>query len=213
MFFIYAVLIILLILSVLAVLILNSKIEIQISNLKFSTLKKPKTNSNYEIYLRFVIFNKVKIFNINIRKIKIQKQNLNKNLNTAIKKMQEKDKNFDNKKLIKDMFKILKDIKIEVKKLDLKLQFGLEDAAQTAILVGVISSIITILLKEQMKNPNQYKITPIYANENILKFDIDCIIRIDLIHAIYKNILKGRDKNERKPSNRESYAYSNEQYT
>lgn len=206
MFFIYAILIILLILAMLIVLTLNSKLELHISNLKISTIENPKVKAKYKIELGIILFDKIKIFNIDTSKTKINKQNLGK----VVKKIQEKDENYTNKKLINEVIKNLRNIKVEIKKLNSKIYLGLEDAAQTAILVGTISSILAIILKDKVKNPNKYEVIPIYQNKNILKLELDCIIRINLANYIYKNIMKGRKKNERKSSYRKSYAYSNE---
>lgn len=206
MFFIYAILIIVLILAILIVLTLNSKLELHISNLKISTVENPKVKAKYKIELGIILFDKIKIFNIDTSKMKVNKQNLGK----AIKKIQEKDENYTNKKVINEVIKNLRHMKIEVKELNLNLHFGVEDAAQTAILVGITSSIISILLSDKVKNAGKYEIMPIYQNKNILKLELDCIIRINLANYIYKNIMKGRKKNERKSSYRKSYAYSNE---
>lgn len=206
MFFIYAILLILLILVFLIVLTLNSKLELKISNLKVSTVENPKVKAKYKIELGIIIFDKIKIFNIDASKMNVNKQNLGK----VVKKIQEKDENYTNKKIINEVIKNLRNIKVEVHKLDLNLHLGVEDAAQTAILVGVVSSLIAILLKDKIKKLNKYEVMPIYQNKNILKLELDCIIRIDLANYIYKNIMKGREKYERKPSYRKSYAYSNE---
>ena len=206
LFFIYAILIILLILAILIILTINSQLELHISNLKLSTAENPKVKAKYKIELGIILFNKIKIFNINTSKMKVDKQNLGK----VVKKIQEKDENYTNKKLINKVIKNLRNMNIEIKKLNLKLQIGVEDAAQTALLIGVISSIIAILLRSKLKEPNKYEVMPIYQNKNILKLELDCIIRINLANYIYKNIMKGRKKNERKSSYRKSYAYSNE---
>ena len=206
MFFIYAILIILLILAILIVLTLNSKLELHISNLKISTIENPKVKAKYKIELGIILFDKIKIFNIDTSKMKVNKQNLGK----VVKKIQEKDENYTNKKILNEVIKNLRHMEIEIKELNLKLNLGLEDAAQTAILVGITSSIIAILLKNQMKKSNKYNVTPLYENKNILKLELDCIIRINLANYIYKNIMKGREKNERKSSYRKSYAYGNE---
>ena len=75
----------------------------------------------------------------------------------------------------------------------------------TAISVGIISTILGIILKRQ-----KFEILPVYQEKNVLNVKFNCIFRINLIHYIYKTILKGRDENERKPSDRRAYAYSNE---
>ena len=98
----------------------------------------------------------------------------------------------------------MKDLQIVIIKANLNISLGTEDAATTAISVGVLASILGIILKKQ-----KFEIMPIYQNKNILNIKLNCIFRIDLIHYIYKTILKGRDKNERQSSNRRAYANSN----
>jgi len=114
-------------------------------------------------------------------------------------------KKANNQVLLKDLIVSLKNFEFETKKADLKVEVGTEDAALTAILVGTISSILGFLLKRQ-----KLKILPIYENINILNIKLDGIFRVNLIHYIYKTILKGREKNERKSSDRRTYAYSHE---
>lgn len=206
MFFIYVVLIILVILISLSIIIGNSKIEIKIKDLDISTARKEKVNSNYKIHINIIIFNKIKIFGKQIKKMKFKKQNLNKLYNTV--------KSVEGKITPKDSFKMLiefiKNLQIETKGLDLKIELGTEDAAISAILVGIISSVIGNILRNQTSKEQRFEVIPLYINQNILNLKLDGIFRINLIHYIYKNILKGREKNERKSSNRRAYAYNNE---
>lgn len=192
MFFIFAILIIL------GIIILNSKIQIRINNLDIATDRKEKIRKNFEIYLGIIIFNKKEILKINLKNIKKQKMDF--------KKILEQAKKIDKKmtKTIK-LKKIIKNLKFEIKEINLKIGIGTEDASVTAISVGTISAILGILLKEK-----KFKVSPIYEDRNVLKIKLNGIFRIDLIHYIYKTILKGRDKNERKPSNRRTYAHINE---
>ena len=91
------------------------------------------------------------------------------------------------------------------------IEIGTEDAALTAISVGIISSIIGILLKDKITPKDKFEIQPIYIQKNLINLKLNCIFTIDLMHYIYKNILKERrKKNERESSNRRTYAYSNE---
>lgn len=206
MFFIYAVSIILVLLISLLVLIVNSKIEIKIKNLDISTARKEKVKSNYKIHINIIIFDKIKIFSKEIKKMKLKKQNLNRLYNTV--------KSVDGSKTQKSSFtmliQMLKNLQIETKQLDLKIELGTEDAAISAILVGIISSIFGIILKNQISKEQRFEVIPLYKNQNILNLKLDGIFRINLIHYIYKNILKGRESNERKSSDRRPYAYSNE---
>ena len=83
------------------------------------------------------------------------------------------------------MVKSLKDFKFEIKNVNLNLRFGTEDAALTAILVGIIGGFLGVALKGQ-----KFEILPIYKNQNILQLKLDCIFRVNLFHYIYKIILK-----------------------
>lgn len=206
MFFIYAVLIILLLLIGLFVIIGNSKVEIKINNLDMSTVRKEKLNSNYKIHINLIIFNKIKIFGKEIKKVKFKKQNLDRLYNT-VKSIEGKEAS---KVSFTNLIKTIKKLQIETKQLNLKIELGTEDAAISAILVGIISSVLGIILKNQMSKEQQFEVIPLYIKQNILNLKLDGIFRINLIHYIYKNILKGREKNERKSSDRRSYAYSNE---
>ena len=183
------------------IIIWNSKLQVKIYNLDISTIRKEKIKKDFDIRLGILIFNKIEIFNISIKKL----ENKSINLGTVL----EKAKNFEEKRnkqiSFKEFIKSLKNFKFEIQEADLKLELGTEDAAITAIIIGVVSSILGIILKEQ-----KFQIIPIYEDKNILNIKLNCIFRINLIHYIYKNIMKGRDKNERKPSYRRSYAYSNE---
>lgn len=192
---------ILLFLILIGVIIWNSKLELKIHNLDISTDRKEKIKRNFEIYLSIIVFNKIKLFKVNLKKIKTKKINLGTVLERA-KKLEEKG---DKVKWIIELIKSLSNFKIEIKEVDLKAEIGTEDAAITAILVGIISSILGIILKSQ-----KFEVLPIYQDKNVLNVKLNCIFRLNLIHYIYKTILKGRDKNERKPSDRRPYAYSNE---
>ena len=190
-----------LLLILLTVIVWNSKLEIRIENLDISTDRKEKIKNDYEIYLRVIIFNKIPIFKISIKKMKTQKINL--------KAILEQIKNFEKKQEkvlpIKELIENFKNLEVEIKKTNLKIGLGTKDAAQTAIFLGILSGFLGIILKKQ-----KFEILPIYQDKNILKIKLNCIIRINLIHYIYKTISKRRDKNERKSSHRRAYAYSNE---
>lgn len=179
----------------------KSKLQVKVYNLDISTEREERIKRNFEIYLSIVIFNKIEIFKTDIKKLKNKKINLGSVIKRA-QKLQQRD---SKQALLKDLIVSLKNFEFEIKQADLKLEFGTEDAATTAILVGVISSILGIILRNQ-----KFTIKPIYKDKNILNLKLDCIFRVNLIHYIYKTILKGRENNERKSSDRRTYAYSNE---
>lgn len=189
--------------------IYKSKIEIEIKNLDISTMRQNIINKNYEIIIALVIFNKWRIIKLKITKDKIKKirkSKMIKRLDTKLLK---------NKKTNKSIIQTIKELKIEIKKIEMQIEIGLEDAALTAISVGIVSGIIGILLKDKITAKDKYEIKPIYIQKNLINLRLNCIFRIDLMHYIYKqlknNILKERgNKYERKSSNRRAYAYSHE---
>ncbi|MCI8699804.1 MAG: DUF2953 domain-containing protein [Clostridia bacterium] len=208
MFFIVSI-IILLVVGILLAIIFNSKIEIEIKNLDISTIRKDIINKDYEIIVSLVILKKLKIIKFKIKKDKIrniQRSKAIKNLDVKFLKRNRAPKGITS---------IIKELKIEIKKLEMYIEIGIEDAALTAISVGILSTIIAILLKDKITKKDKYEIKPIYIQKNLINLKINCIFRIHLMHYIYKqlknNILKGRrDTNERKSSDRRAYAYSNE---
>ena len=190
MFFLFIFIIIFIIIA-----IYTSKVGIEIINLQINTQfsKEQKINKDSRIYVYLLLFNYFKLFKkeireINFRNIKLQNRDID------IKFFKNKDFKINYKEL-------LKNIKIEIKKINLSLKIGTENAALTAILVGMISSVLGIIIKRP-----KYEIIPIYTGENLINLKLDGIFTIYLMHYIYSLILnrKRRDENGR-TSNRKSY--------
>ncbi len=165
MFFFYVLLIFIIIT---ASFIMFTSIKIHIENL----------NNDYKITLKLYFFKKINYLKFDITKNKMERVKL-------IEKIENDKNKFDIK-----MLKNLKYIKID--NLNLKICIGLEEAAVNALIVGLFSGIISIgegilfsqgILSKNSKN--EWKIVPLYQNENILKIDFNCIINIKLIHIIY----------------------------
>ena len=191
MFFLFIFIIILLIA------IYTSKIGVEIEkfNLDTERPKGHKISHNSKIYILIFIFGKIKIFKKQIKKVKTNK--------VKLKKDEIDIKILKSKKLKINYKELLKKIEVEIRSIDLEVQIGLRDAANTAILTGGIAGIIGGILRKP-----KYKIIPIYANKDILKIKLDGIFTIYLMHYIYSQIFKKKrrvDKNER-TSNRKSYA-------
>ncbi len=171
MFFLF----ILVILFILGFAIHTSKIGIEIENLIINT-EKPKgekINKECNIYLFLLVFGKIKLFKKNFKKLKIKNFNFQRK-DIDIKFLKNTDFKINYKELLKN---------IDIEQIELYLQIGTENAAITAILVGIISSFIGIILKKP-----KYQITPIYINKNLLKLELNCIISIYLMQYIYKVI-------------------------
>ncbi len=190
MFFLFIFIIIFIIIA-----IHTSKVGIEIINLQINTQfsKEQKINKDSRIYVYLLLFNYFKLFKKEIREINFKNIKL-QNKDIDIKFLKNKDFKINYKEL-------LKNIKIEIKRINLSLKIGTENAALTAILVGMISSVLGIIIKRP-----KYEIIPIYTGENLINLKLDGIFTIYLMHYIYSLILnrKRRDENER-TSNRKSY--------
>ena len=183
MFFFYVILAIILIL---VILIIFTTIEIHIENLRVEIPKKNKRNLNSKckITVKFYILKKIKYLKLDITKNKIEKKLMKKNIERLKEKI-EKDKNKFDIRLLSDLGKLA----IKFKKIDLKINFGLDDAAANAIMVGVLASGISVIIgyltTKKVIEQNHWKIMPIYQNKNVLNIDLNCIISFKVIHIIY----------------------------
>ena len=195
----FAILIILFLIS------LTLKIKIEIKNLNLILPSKEKINKESKLTLNIYILKKIKISEINLKKVKMDNE-----------KIKEKMDNFrDNIKdgLNKNIIKYIKNINYKIEKLDLNVFIGLEDASTTAISVGIISSLIVLAIKNKIKNPEiaRFQVLPVY-NENFLKVELNGIFTFNIVNIknIIKFLMKGRVNKNVKPSYRRSYAYNNE---
>ena len=156
--------------------------------------------------MKFLLFNKIPLFKRDLTNIKIEKDKLRKNWGTFQESLKKMNKKID--------LKGLENLKLEIKNFNLKILIGTEDASYTAILVGIASSIFSILLKKLIKgnNNNYWEIMPIYQDKNLLKLNLDCIINFKLIHIIYTifSLKSEEDKENDRSSNTKYYVYSNE---
>ena len=171
MFFLF----ILINLIILGIAIYTSRIGVEIENLQIDTQqpKGQKINKESRIYIYLIIFNKIKLYKKDIRNmdkknIKFQKRDID------IKFFKDRDIKLDYKQL-------LEKIDIYFEKIDLNIQLSTEDAALTAILTGIISAGLGIILKKP-----KYEVIPIFSNKNFLKLKLDCIFSVHLMQYIYK---------------------------
>jgi len=159
-------------------------------------------SSDSKIILSLVILNKIKIYNKDITKIKLN----------------EFDKKIDLKLINKnDKFNInfrnlISTLKMEIENLDLIVEIGTENAMFTAFVVTGISTFLSILLRNEIKNKDKQKyiVIPKYINENVFKIDISGIFHIDLLHYINNIVLRKRDDKYERTSDRRTYDYSYE---
>lgn len=166
---------ILIIIIFLFIAIYTSKIRIEIKNLIFNTEAEKKVDENSKINASILIFNKFKLFN---KDIKFEKQDM--------------EIQFLKKNDIKiDYLELFHSINIDIVKFDLIANIGTEDAGLTALVVGLVSAILGIIIKK----PN-FQINPVYLNKNLLEIKFNGIFNVDLIHYIYK-LLKNTIKREK----------------
>ena len=199
------------------IMFITIKIKFEIQNLKISTNEKPHLNKKYQIKIVIYTLGFIPILNIKLNNKKINKIINNQKIKEKIK--QQETKIIENKANIdKELITSLKNIKTEVKEINLKIRIGTENASLTAFTIPVISTFIAIFLSKQIKKYNDkqvFLVEPVYLDKNLLNIEFSSIFQIKMIHIINTicivNKKRKGDKNER-TSNRRSYDYGYEQY-
>ena len=211
LFFILILLGIFLLFCILAMLILLSSISIEVEqfykeNNKELQLRKP-------IVFRIKLLDKITIVKWKITKRKIDQLEKDKKIPHMDLETIEREHIFQKKN--RDF---IKNLKICLESLSLKIAIGTEDAVLTSYTVALLASAISILLPNIvcMKNRKKcyYAVLPKYENKNEYQIEFSSIIRIKIVHIIYsiymhKKQVKGEEKNER-TSNRRFNEYSHE---
>ena len=192
------------------VILLLSEIQIEIKNLKIGNKeeKKGRIKYKYEVKITLYFLEKIPILWFRLNDKKIRRISKSKQLEKIDLKAIEKNVRFN-----KETIQIIKNIKIKISKLNLRIDLGTEDAIVTSYLIAFIAGVIGIILPHVVQknkiNNCKYIVNPIYQNRNIYHVNLDSIISIKIVHIIYSMLFfikKGRDRNER-PSNRRAYAY------
>ena len=180
--FIYIFLLFFLICFSLVIIIKYTTIEIELNKLEITIPKKNRrtVNQDYKIIINIYLFEKLKVIKLILTKEKLEKKKRKINLKKIEKKIIGK-----NNKLNFDSIQNIKQLKINLNKLDLKIRIGLNDAACTAILVGGISSIIGLILNRIVKNDESFfwNVIPLYE-EKIINININFKIKVKLINII-----------------------------
>lgn len=199
------------ILMILFILVILSTARINIDTFKIDNTNN-KINKEIKVFLDIYFLNKIKIARIkidDIRANKIKKKYTDNKINRNIMK---KDNTIN-----KALKEVIEHKKTNITKLNLDIKLGLIDGILTsggvAVLSTVISIILSLLVKEYKKDKINYKITPIYTDDIILKIFLSCIIEVKTVHIIYMIYVllkKGRVRVNERTSNRRSYAYSYE---
>lgn len=195
--------------GIFSIVLIFSKIQIQIVNLKFSSEKPRHINSNYQIIIKLLILKKIPVFKVSITKNKLEKVKLKE------KVQQVNWQKLQSTNLERDALKAIKELKLDVKNINLNIELGTENACFTSILVPAISTAISIWLGRKIKNyENQiFIIKPVYLNQNFVNILISGIFEVKMKHIISMlyvlNEKEGVRKYER-TSNRRAYDYSYE---
>lgn len=179
MFFLFILTIVIILLSVSIYAIHTSRIGIEVENLIIDTEQKKgnKVNKESNIYVYLLIFGKVKLFKKNIKQMKTPNLSIKKQ-DIDIKILKDIDLKINYKEL-------LRNIDVDIEKIDLYIKIGTQDALTTAILVGVISTFLGLLIRKP-----KYEVMPVYTNKNLLKIKLNGIFSVYLMQYIYILILK-----------------------
>ena len=203
---------ILLILCILLLIIVFSKIRIDVKKFEYCSANKKHINPNYYLQLSWIILNKIPIIKIKLNKHTVKKLKLkDKFVDIDVKMWEER------KKIDKESINIIKKIDFAIRKLKLKIDIGTENSAITSLLIPIVSTVISFLLRNKMKTKEEqaYIVQPIYKDQNYLNitisgiFDIKMNHIINVIYLLSRKNKKGVKKYER-TSNRRSYDYSYE---
>ena len=169
---------------------------------------------SFKSYLKIYVLKSILIAKIDLTK---KRKKYIKN-----KRIRKKFKNLSKNKIkfIKEIYFVLKYVKLNLKKLDFKIDISTTDCILTSYTVFILSNIIAFFIKFTNVKINlknfKYMINPLYVNQKILNIKLDCIITTNLVHIIsilYKNLKKWRcDVNGNETSNRWSYGNCDEQY-
>lgn len=196
----------------LGIILFFSKIRIEIINFRFDSQLRRHINKDYKIIIKLKAFGLIPIFKINITKTKLEKMKLKEKIKNVDFKVLE-----DNHKLDKKILKAIKNLKLSIKNINLRLDIGTENATLTSIIVPAISTVIAIVLRKKVKKfENQiFMINPIYQNQNLVNLFVSGIFEIKMSHII--NIIYILNKKEKKgvkeyerTSHRRSYGYGYE---
>ena len=215
MVLVFILLSIIIFLLIIGILFIFSVLQIEIKNLKIGNKDIQNENrikDKYEIKITFYFLNKIPILWLRLNNNKLRKISNSKQLEKIDFKEIEKQVS------TKEIIEFIKNIKIKISKLDLRIDIGTEDAIITSYLNAFIASIIGIILPHIIKNDKtekcHYIVNPIYKNKNEYHISLDSIISIEIVHIIYSMlnfVKKGKEEYERS-SNRRSYDYCYEQY-
>ena len=190
---------------IILIIFLFSKIQIKIENFKFTSETIRHINTDYKFVIKLYIFSKIPVLKISITKKFLERLKLKEKMKTF-----EMDFIENKLKVDKDILKAMKKLDVNIKKLNLRIDLGTENASFTSILIPILSTVISMLLRNRIKDykSQHYIINPIFTNQNLINIELSGIFEIKMIHIIDSiyvlNKKEGVDKYER-TSNRRTY--------
>ncbi len=208
MFFLWLILIVLLITALFYTLSIKLEFENFVISFPEKSENNKNGNGNGKIKLKVYIFKLIKIVDMDLKKIKRKNIKLEQ-IKNILKSLKQKR---DTRNLkITDM---IKELNIDVLKINLEITIGIKDAATTSILIGILYMVLEkIIIDKSMKNNNRKcLIMPEYQKEIIL-IKLDSIFEFNMrniINTIFNQIRRSVNKNG--TSNRKLNVNSNEQY-
>lgn len=201
------------------IILLFSKIKINVNKFNYLSINPKNRKTDYNIIIQLIILKKFPIF-----EIKFNKNNIIK-IEKIKRKIKNKFETFDfteiekDKEIKKKILEIIKKLKIDIDKINLNIEIGTENAVLTSFIIPVVATLLTYILKNNIKNnvikseENKFKIKPIYYNQNLLNILFSGIFEIEMIHIInIIYILRKKEgvKEYERTSNRRTYGYSYE---
>ena len=191
-----------------------SKVKVKFKNFEYITNLK-ETHKKFEINVGIYLYGHIKILGATLGDdgVKI----FGKKLYYSKFKWLEPFKNVDFKNLGDD-FKIseLKKWKLELEKLDLKLDMGFENVLFTSFAIFLSSTFLSVFVKKTVKKYSskkyKYIILPHYRSGNVIKLIANGIITAKTVHIIFilLKYKKRREKAYERTSYRRSYENSYE---
>lgn len=181
---------------------LNIK-KCSISNIE-ENAKKQKLEKDIIIYIEIYLLGVLKIAKIKVTKDLLRKLKIKEDIESL-----EKDV-----KVIRKVhpIKIIKKLKPKIKGVYLNLNIGLDNVVLTSYLVALLSTSVGIFLSKVEPKNAYFRIMPLYNIGNSIKFNLNCIIDVKIVHIIYVIyiLLRKRRNNHERTSNRRPYDYSYE---
>ena len=190
---------------IILIIFIFSKIQIKIENFKFTSETKRHINTDYKLVIKLYILSKIPILKISINKKFIERLKVKEKMKTLEMEL------IENKlKIDKDFLKAMKKLDINIKHLNLRIDLGTENASFTSIIIPILSTIISMLLRNRIKDyKNQhYIVNPIFTNQNLINIELSSIFEIKMIHiidSIYVLNKKEGVENYERTSNRRTY--------